>query len=89
MITSHVLRKRLSKAAEIEFMTFGGRNGPICVAVLLQDSFKMDISSECRRSYESSINQELQCSKARICEIGTRCWRSKTSFFNDAIGQLI
>lgn len=30
MVTSCVLKKRLSKAAEIKFMTFGEINAPIC-----------------------------------------------------------
>lgn len=66
-------KKRLSKAAEIEFMVLGKRKGPICVAVWLQDRLKIDMDSECSRSYGSIINQELQCCEARICEIGMRC----------------
>lgn len=50
------LKKRLSKAAEIEFMILGKRNVLICVAVWLQERFKMDVDSEYSRSYGSSIN---------------------------------
>lgn len=83
------LKKRLSKAAEIEFMILWKINGPICVAVWLQNRLKMDVDSECSRSYGSSINQELQCFEAKTCEIGMRCWHCETAFFSDAIYQFI
>lgn len=70
-------------------MVFGKRNSPICVAVWLQNRLKMGVYSEHSIYHGSSINQELQCCEARICEIGMSLWYCETAFFSDAIYQVI